>query len=167
MYVGVSVWVQNTSNFVSRTPPTILLLLYWRFLDTLNWTEVMQEAVLNHLLPMVQRLSPLECSKFLLTRYHTILTFNDHEKESFWKHCGKRRKCWKPAFSPFPTMFSTLLNPFPNKPWFLHVCSTSLLKTLWEKQRLLITSNFSFGELSAIFIKFEIVICKLFRIGRV
>ena len=22
------------------------------------------------------------------------------------KHCGKGRKCWLPAFSPFPTMFS-------------------------------------------------------------
>ena len=22
------------------------------------------------------------------------------------KRCGKRRKCWSPAFSPFPTMFS-------------------------------------------------------------
>ena len=22
------------------------------------------------------------------------------------KHCGKIRKCWLPAFSPFPTMFS-------------------------------------------------------------
>ena len=22
------------------------------------------------------------------------------------KHCQKRRKCWLPAFSPFPTMFS-------------------------------------------------------------
>ena len=22
------------------------------------------------------------------------------------KQCGKRRKCWLPAFSPFPTMFS-------------------------------------------------------------
>ena len=28
--------------------------------------------------------------------------------ETFWKHCGKRRKCWLPAFSPFPTMVSTL-----------------------------------------------------------
>ena len=26
----------------------------------------------------------------------------------FSKHCGKRRKCWLRAFSPFPTMFSTL-----------------------------------------------------------
>ena len=42
-----------------------------------------------------------------LTLYHTILSFNDPEKEDFWKHCGKRRKCWSSAFSPFPTMFST------------------------------------------------------------
>ena len=59
-------------------------------------------------------------------------------------------------------------NPFPKKPWFLRFCSTSLLETLWEKEKLLVTSNFSFshsvfypvfsGELSAIFIKFEIVV---------
>ena len=67
------------------------------------------------------------------------------------------------------------LNPFPNKPWFLRVCNTSPLKTPWEKEKLLVTSNFSFshrvfylfGELSAIFIKFEIVVCKLFQFGRV
>ena len=66
-------------------------------------------------------------------------------------------------------------NTFPNKPWFLRVCSTDLLKTVWEKEKLLVTSNFSFshsvfysfGELSAILIKFEIVVCKLFQFGRV
>ena len=66
-------------------------------------------------------------------------------------------------------------NPFPNKPWFLRVCSTSLLKTLWEKGKLLVTSNFSFShsvfyplrELSANFIKLKIVVCKLFQFGRV
>ena len=26
------------------------------------------------------------------------------------KHCGKRRKCWLPAFSLFPTMFSKRLH---------------------------------------------------------
>ena len=31
-----------------------------------------------------------------------------------------------------------MFDPFPNKPWFLHVCSTSLLKTLWEKEKLLV-----------------------------
>ena len=30
------------------------------------------------------------------------------------------------------------INPFPNKPWFLCVCSTCLLKTMWEKEKLLI-----------------------------
>ena len=57
-----------------------------------------------------------------------------------------------------------LILPFPNKHWFLPLCNTSLLKTQWEKEKLLVTSNFSFshsvfylfGELSAIFIKFEL-----------
>ena len=38
------------------------------------------------------------------------------------------------------------VNPFPNMPWFLLVCCTSLLKTLWEKEKLLVTSNFSFSH---------------------
>ena len=70
--------------------------------------------------------------------------------------------------SPFPFMFPKRFNIFPNKPWFLHVCSKSLLKTLWEKEKLLVLNNFSFshsvfypfGELSAIFIKLRMVICK-------
>ena len=37
-----------------------------------------------------------------------------------------------------------LLNPFLNKPPFLRVCSKSPLKTLREKEKLLVTSNFSF-----------------------
>ena len=75
----------------------------------------------------------------------------------------------------FRETLTTCINPFPNKPWFLHVCSTILLKTLWEKEKLLVTSNFSFShsvffplwELSAIFIKFEIVVCKPFQFGSV
>ena len=38
------------------------------------------------------------------------------------------------------------VNPFTNKPWFLRVCSTSLLKTVWEKEKRLVTSNFSFSH---------------------
>ena len=67
------------------------------------------------------------------------------------------------------------INPFLNKPWILHVCSTSLLKMLREKEKLLVTSNFSFshsvfyhfGQLSAIQIKLKIVVCKFFQFGRV
>ena len=36
-------------------------------------------------------------------------------------------------------------NPFPSNFCFLFVCRTSLLKTLWEKKKLLLTSNFSFS----------------------
>ena len=67
-------------------------------------------------------------------------------------------------------MSQTYSIPFPNKPLFLRVCSTSLLKTLWEKKKLLVTSNFSFSrsvfypfrELFANSIKFEIVSLNIF-----
>ena len=36
---------------------------------------------------------------------------------------------------------TSCINPFPNKPWFLHVCSTSLVKTLWEMERLLVIAK--------------------------
>ena len=66
------------------------------------------------------------------------------------------------------------INPLPNKLWFLRVRSTSLWKTLWEMEKLLVTSNFSFFhsvcypicKLFAIFIKSEIVVCELFQFGR-
>ena len=66
------------------------------------------------------------------------------------------------------------INSTPNK-LFLHVCSTSLLKTLWEKEKLLVMTYFSFshsvfypyGVLSSIFIKFRNVVCKPFEFGKV
>ena len=72
-------------------------------------------------------------------------------------------------------MIISVFNPLPNKPRFLRDCSTSLLKTLQEKEKLLVASNFSFshsvfypsGELAAILIKFKIVVCKLFQFRRV
>ena len=75
----------------------------------------------------------------------------------------------------FVKLYYMCISPFQNKPWFSRVCSTSALKTLWEKEKLLVTSNFSFShsvfyrfwELSAIFINFEIIVYKLFQFGRV
>ena len=65
------------------------------------------------------------------------------------------------------TVFSKDLSYFT---WYLHVYSTSLLKTLWDKEKLLVSCNFSFshsvfylfGELSSISIKFEFVDCNIF-----
>ena len=61
------------------------------------------------------------------------------------------------------TVNFVFFNPFPNKPWFLCVCSLCHLKTLWKKEKLLVTSNalshrvfYPFGEISTFFIKPEI-----------
>ena len=37
-----------------------------------------------------------------------LLAHNDPREQSLRKHFWKRRKCWFPAFSPIPNMFSTL-----------------------------------------------------------
>ena len=83
-------------------------------------------------------------------------------------------------FLPFPQCFPSnkrqnhLFTFFQRSPGF-YVSAVQVLKTLREKKKLLITSNFSFshsvfyldGELSAIFLKFKIVVFKLFQFGRV
>ena len=69
---------------------------------------------------------------------------------------------------------SPLLTLSQTSPGFLRVCSTILLKKLWKKEKLLVTSNFSFSysvfypleEIFAIFNRYEIVVCKLFKSGR-
>ena len=67
------------------------------------------------------------------------------------------------------------VNPFPDKPWFYVSAEQVFSKALLKKVKLIVISNFSFsqsvfcpfGELAAIFIKFEIVVCKLLLFGRV
>ena len=70
-----------------------------------------------------------------LTLYHRIQSFNNTGEEGHHKHCRKN-----------VSFYISTFNSFPNKPWFLRVCSTSLLKTLWENEKLLVTSNFSFSH---------------------
>ena len=67
--------------------------------------------------------------------------------------------------------FQYCMNVWCTANYPLCVCSTSLMKTLYEKDKLPIMSIFFFsksvfylfGELSAIFIQFEILVCKLFQ----
>ena len=45
-------------------------------------------------------------SEFEAFAYKLLNVYSIHETLSLdRKHCGKKRKCWLPAFSPFPTMF--------------------------------------------------------------
>ena len=65
--------------------------------------------------------------------------------------------------------------PFPKQALLFTCLCTSLSKTQWQKEKLLVTSNFSFSHyvfyslrvLSAIFIKLKIVVCKHFHFGRI
>ena len=61
-------------------------------------------------------------------------------------------------------LLGIVFNPFPNKPWFLCVCSTSLWKTLWEKEKLLVTCLYNFLPFS---LQFRTVVSKPFQFGRV
>ena len=54
--------------------------------------------------------------------------------------------------------------PFPKQALVFTCLLCKSFETLWEKEKLLVTSNI--GESSAIFIKFKINLCKLFQFGR-
>ena len=81
---------------------------------------------------------------------------------------------WKKHIYLFFLVIWQNINPLQNKPWFLQVFITNLLKTLWEKEKLLIKSNFSFShsvfypyeELSATLSKVKTVTCKPSQLGR-
>ena len=56
-----------------------------------------------------------------LYQFYQLLTL--YQTTNFWT-------------GPNSKHLQTTFNPFPNKPWFLRDCSASLLKTLWEKEKL-------------------------------
>ena len=58
-----------------------------------------------------------------LTLNHTNMGFRDPEKDTFRKYYGKRRKFWKPAFSPFPTIsFILQIANMCNSQTYFDVC---------------------------------------------
>ena len=70
----------------------------------------------------------------------------------------------------YDDLHAIMFHLFPKKPCFLHVCSTSLEKTVGKgeiahnEQFLLFPQCFHlFEELSVIFVKFKIVVCKVLQ----
>ena len=55
-----------------------------------------------------------------------------------WYHvtnnCFKNPPHFRKGYANIAVNNRASVNPFQNKPWFLRVCSTRLLKTLWEKE---------------------------------
>ena len=81
-------------------------------------------------------------------------TFWQPLETRLWKR-GKRRKCWLQAFSPFPTMFSSLIKYRKKKfcclthsytMTFWRVRERRLFNSLQEKEKILVTSIFSFSH---------------------
>ena len=66
---------------------------------------------------------------YVFTLYHIIPTVNDPVGKAFSKHYGKRRKCWQPAFSPFPIMFSTL--PKQISSFYSHLFCRLQMLSIW------------------------------------
>ena len=80
--------------------------------------------------------------RFNINFYKTILSLKDHDKEyeenqvtSIFSMSPQHDLHFCPCFTqvnipfihqPFSPFTKTRINPFPNKPWFLHVCSISL-----------------------------------------
>ena len=110
-------------------------------------------------------------SNLLWSESVTLTDFDVRDQAVHWVHSDLNLQSKADEVTPnclrvkyrIPCVF----NPLPNKPWFLCVCSTSLLKRVREKEKLHVTSAFSFshsvfylfGELSAIFIKLRIIVC--------
>ena len=104
--------------------------------------------------------------KLAMRHKNNIHSFIEHETQHDKRIITMIRMLLCPQINNFTGFF----NPFPNKPRVLRVCSICLLKKLWEKDKLLVTSNFSFshiifypfGELSAFFFFFfQIQNCRL------
>ena len=136
--------------------------------------EVIRAITFNDLINQLPRTAHFDA--YIAVEKKTYIAVENVRKREI--ACNKQFHLFSQFFLPYMALifhFKCTFNPFPNKPWFLRVCSRSLLKTLWDKEKLLVTSNFSFshsvfylfGELSAIFMKFEIVVCPLFEFGRV
>ena len=116
---------------------------------------------------------------FCLTPWNIVSICIDLEENAFWRNTAKTRKWWQ-AFPPFRKMFFTLsctispTEPFPKQTLVCTCLQYKSFKNIGKRRTclwraiLLSLSVFSpFGELSAIFIKFKILVRKVFEFGRV
>ena len=97
-----------------------------------------------------------------MTCYHHFPVLQKRFQGSFFSRLLNLRSCGKGL---------TLSQTSPG----FYVSAVQVFWKHWEKEKLLVTSNFSFShsvfypfeQLSAIIAKFKIVVCNLFQFGRV
>ena len=102
----------------------------------------------------------------------TISTFSHHGSEDYDENKSQLHKTAMTTYKHEKDLYFTL---FQTSPGFYVSAVLIFLKTLWKKEKLLVTSNFSFSRsvfylfrnFSAIIVKRKIVVCKVFQFGRV
>ena len=90
-------------------------------------------------------------------------SFDRSVKKTLWKkrendghkHFLLSFACFRKIISIWVDEKLAIVNAFPNKPWFLRVSCKSLLKTLWEKEKLLVLFPQYFLPAGGIFCHFH------------
>ena len=102
-----SMYVQSLNTFEAKRLSVfqMLIIVMFNFNSVLSSQEIQQwwkgiYSLLYHRIFHRIKLKAFACNNSNTGKNNNFCLF--------WgcKHCEKRRKCWSPAFSPFPTMFS-------------------------------------------------------------
>ena len=117
-----------------------------------------------------------EQKKWLDTEVEKVV--QQRKEMEFLQEVGALVFYCSPNRSPhiYRSTYLLLPNPFPNKPWVFICLQHKSFENIVGKGEIVHSKRFlpfptvffyPFGELSATFIKFEIVVCKLFQFGTV
>ena len=103
---------RNARNCMNQPFPTQISNFHSHlFLQMLSFWTSIKTLILFH--KELTTLTLYQTTKFRLVKIENICRWHNKCVRKIEiavgkgrKHCGKRRKCWLPAFSPFPSMFS-------------------------------------------------------------
>ena len=117
----------------------ILILTHWKksFMKTL-WKKVKLHKMSNFTL--FHKVFYAICILKSFKSHISVVICSFFEFGTVSKWCIGEWVKWNTLNDP------RLFNPFPHNDTFWRLWKTSLLKTLWEKEKLLVTSNFSFSH---------------------
>ena len=137
----ITLYFSNSSKIIRNFSSVTLFSL-----KALETCEAMVSSFAEAIVLIFSCFSALDVAFFML--YLPIILRNPVESAtpSIAMTAGAAITVDNKATPPAPPPMVIAINPFPNKPWFLRICSTNLLKTLWEKEKLLVASNFSFSH---------------------
>ena len=130
LYFYIYIWIEaNLCTYVSFRSVNSWFFVY--FVTYSFFLQLYFEPVINHM------------TKLVTAFFVYFRCLDSRILSSIWTSVNI---FFLPNYSKNCSSLFCFINLLPNKPWFLRVCSTSLLKTLREKEKLLVTSNFSFSH---------------------